>query len=242
MGVAEEYNNLGQYYLNGSYGYPLDYTKALENFILAAKNGSTDALCAIAGMYYNGTGIKQDKNKALEFYKKAATQQSVWAINAIGDMYATGECLPYDINKAYSWYEKAKEMNSGYAAFHIGKIAAEEYHDYVTAAQSFYLAVQLDYEPVLSTYNTAWAIEHHNGLSNAISLYKKAAEAGYGPAMDAVGRFLLTYDPQNAEYWFKKAVEAGYEPSKKRITMAKVTDAVTSEGSIFGNLIEKMFD
>ena len=64
--------NQGNYYRDGTNGYPQDYTKALELWHRAAELGYTGAYCRIAYAYSNGEGVDVDKMKAKHHYELAA--------------------------------------------------------------------------------------------------------------------------------------------------------------------------
>ncbi|MBR0519627.1 sel1 repeat family protein, partial [bacterium] len=61
-------------YLKG-HGVEQNYTKALQYFQKASKNGNFESLNNLGIMYENGFGVEKDLNKALEYYKKSAEQK-----------------------------------------------------------------------------------------------------------------------------------------------------------------------
>ena len=63
-GDAEAMHNIGVYYYYGKYGYPQNYTKALESFHRASELGFADDFCNIGSAYGNGRGVEVDKKKA----------------------------------------------------------------------------------------------------------------------------------------------------------------------------------
>jgi len=71
-GDAEAFFNMGCYYRDGSYGYPQDYTKALEFYHRAAKLGLAKAYCSIGYCYHYGRGVRQDMKKANNYYELGA--------------------------------------------------------------------------------------------------------------------------------------------------------------------------
>ena len=65
--------NLGVYYSDGLYGFPQDYTKALELFHRAAEHGVAIAYAGIGYLYDTGiVGAEVDKEKANHYYELAA--------------------------------------------------------------------------------------------------------------------------------------------------------------------------
>jgi len=68
-GDAQAMYNLGYYYSDGIYGYPQDYTKALELHHRAAELGCVDAYGNIALAYCNGIGVEVNMEKARHYYE-----------------------------------------------------------------------------------------------------------------------------------------------------------------------------
>jgi len=66
--------NTGCDYRDGSYGYPQDYTKALELYHRAAELGYAKAHCSIGVAYEYGEGVEVDKKKAVHYYELAAME------------------------------------------------------------------------------------------------------------------------------------------------------------------------
>jgi len=64
--------SLGDYHRDGSYGYPQDYTKALEMWHRAGELGYADSYNNIGYAYNNGEGVVVDKKKAKHYYEQAA--------------------------------------------------------------------------------------------------------------------------------------------------------------------------
>ena len=63
---------LGSYYVNGTNGYPQDYTKALELWHRAAELGYSVAYGSIGFAYKYGEGVEVDEKKAVHYYELAA--------------------------------------------------------------------------------------------------------------------------------------------------------------------------
>lgn len=64
--------NLGVCYRDGVYGFPQDYTKALELFHRSAGLGYAPAYLNIGYSYQYGEGVEVDKKKANHYYELAA--------------------------------------------------------------------------------------------------------------------------------------------------------------------------
>jgi len=76
--------NHGMYYQNGRYGFPQDYTKALELFVQAGEFGYADAYCNIGNTYDNGEGVEVDKEKAMHYYELSAMRGNAVARHNLG--------------------------------------------------------------------------------------------------------------------------------------------------------------
>lgn len=58
-------------YVQGE-GVAEDFQKAMEWYLKAVENGSTDAMVFVAYLYEEGNGVEQDYKIAMEWYLKAA--------------------------------------------------------------------------------------------------------------------------------------------------------------------------
>ena len=92
--------NHGMYYQHGRYGFPQDYTKALELFVRAAELGYADAYCNIGNAYDNGEGVEVDKEKAMHYYE----------LSAIGGSVVARYNLGFEEKKAGNWERSLKHF------------------------------------------------------------------------------------------------------------------------------------
>jgi len=83
-GDANAMHILGYDYRDGRYGYPQDYTKALELFHRAADLGCAHANSGIGYAYSNGKGVERDEKKANYYYELAAMGGDVCARYNLG--------------------------------------------------------------------------------------------------------------------------------------------------------------
>ena len=83
-GDAEAMFNFGQFYDEGSYGFPRDIEKALELWHQAGELGCTDAYYSIGVCYTNGEGAELDEKKAVYYYELAAIGGDVKARHNLG--------------------------------------------------------------------------------------------------------------------------------------------------------------
>jgi len=83
-GDAEAINNLGIYYLRGSYGFPQDSAKSFELFLKAADLGFSRALFNVANSYWFGRGVEVDTKKAKLYHELAAIRGHASSRNELG--------------------------------------------------------------------------------------------------------------------------------------------------------------
>jgi len=137
--------NLGIDYRDGEYGFPQDYTKALELFHRAGGLGLSSAYCSIGYAYDHGNGVEVDKKKAEHYYELAAI---------LGDEIARSNLGVYEkkagnMDRALKHYmiaarggrsnslEKVKDMYSnGYATKEDYTKALKSYQAYLGEIKS----------------------------------------------------------------------------------------------------------
>ena len=76
--------NRGNYYRDGKYGYPQNYTKALELWHRAAELGYSTAYCSIGSVYQSGRGVEIDEKKAKRYYELGAIGGDEIARHSLG--------------------------------------------------------------------------------------------------------------------------------------------------------------
>ena len=86
VGDANAIFIMGNYYENGTFGYPKDYEKALEHYHNAADLGCARAYYNIGTFYDNGRGVEMDMDKAFHYYELAAIRGHVVARSTLGRM------------------------------------------------------------------------------------------------------------------------------------------------------------
>jgi len=128
-GDAEAMFNFGNYYRQGLYDFPQDYTKALELFHRAAELGFTAAYCNIGYAYKKGKGVEIDEKKANHYYELAAIGGDSYARYNLGN----GELEAGNIDRAVKHFmiavrsgqnESLDEIKELYTSGHATK---EEY-------------------------------------------------------------------------------------------------------------------
>jgi len=76
--------NLGVCYRDGLFGFPQDYTKALEHCHRAGELGYAKAYASIGYAYDNGEGVEIDKKRAKHYYELAAIEGNEIARHNLG--------------------------------------------------------------------------------------------------------------------------------------------------------------
>ena len=168
-----------------------------------AEQGDPKAQFAIAKMYEEGDGVRQDMREAVKWYMKAADQGFPNAQFQIGWMYANGIGLRQDYAQAAKWYRIASTFSHHTEAqFRLGEL-----------------------------YFNGRGVEHDYG--KAIEYYKLAASKGHAAAQFILGSMYIEgwgvdRDLISAYTWLKlaqekreevMAVNPRYDPEKKLKTL-----------------------
>ena len=83
---------------------------ALNDLMVKAKNGDSQAQCDLAFAYITGEEVKQDYKKAFYWYEKAANSGLREAQFRIGMLYYYWDGVAQDINKSVMWYTEAAKQ------------------------------------------------------------------------------------------------------------------------------------
>jgi len=122
---AEAMHNAGNYYINGRYGFPQDYGKALELFHRAAKLDHAKAYCCIGYAYKSGEGVKRDMKKAEHYTELAAIKGNGIARFNLGIMEAqTGNmdrALKHYLIAVRTGYKSLNDIKHMYTNGHATK-------------------------------------------------------------------------------------------------------------------------
>jgi hypothetical protein len=96
---------LGDIYLNGREGIPIDYKESAKWFQKAAAQGRVDALAYLGLIYeHGGTGVPLDIGRAVKFYREAAEKNDALGQMSLGRMYQDGSGVDMDLVEAYKWF------------------------------------------------------------------------------------------------------------------------------------------
>lgn len=85
----------GHCFYQGDNGYPADYRKALDDFLLASDAGNADAAVSAGAMLHKGCpGVARNQKHAFELYQHAGELGSVEGWRNVVACYLTGEGVP----------------------------------------------------------------------------------------------------------------------------------------------------
>lgn len=166
--AAKDSNPEAQYKLGMAYyfghGVPQSWAEARNFLNQAAEASHPKALEKLARMYHFGIGVGVDKMKALHLYTLAAEYGFGLAMKSLGKAYKTGDLGVVDLKRSDDYYSKA---------FNRLREMAVVQHDY-----------ESQYE-LANCYLDAEGVPYD--ANEAIKWYQKAADAGFPPAINALG-------------------------------------------------------
>lgn len=166
--AADESNPEAQYKMGMAHyfghGVPQCWTKARDFLNQAAEASHPKALEKLARMYHFGIGVGVDKMKALHLYTLAAEHGSGLAMKSLGKAYKSGDLGVVDLKRSDDYYSKAFDR--------LREMAVVQ-HDY-----------ESQYE-LANCYLDAEGVGYD--ANEAVKWYQKAANAGFPPAINALG-------------------------------------------------------
>ena len=84
--------------------------------------GDASAQYALAQMYQQGIGVKQNIDEAIKYYQLAAAQQDLRALYSLSVLYLDGRDLPADYKKGLSLLQDAAFKGNAHAQYALGHI------------------------------------------------------------------------------------------------------------------------
>ncbi|KAF9434731.1 Heat shock 70 kDa protein 12A [Entomortierella beljakovae] len=117
----EEQFGLGEMFEQGR-GVQRNYSKALELYSRAAKQGHAGAQINLGSMYENNRGVPKNLSIALGLYYKAASSGNSNAQFKLGTMFANGTGVERDYSRAAQWYLKSANQGNSRAQTELGHI------------------------------------------------------------------------------------------------------------------------
>jgi TPR repeat protein len=88
-------------------GFPIDHSKAVKLFLLAAEQNDMYGEANLGSAYYEGRGVSQSFENSKYWYKRAANSGHPESMYNLGLMYADGLGTIEDHTKAIEWLGKA---------------------------------------------------------------------------------------------------------------------------------------
>ncbi len=113
--------NLGMINYYGRAG-EVNFSKALEYFLLAASNGSSDSEYFLGCMYENGQGVEKNIFEAIKWYKASANNNNVRGAEALGEAYFYGNGVNVDYQQALELLKFAANKGMKKAQQLVGEI------------------------------------------------------------------------------------------------------------------------
>uniref|UniRef100_A0A7E4W8N3 HCP-like protein n=1 Tax=Panagrellus redivivus TaxID=6233 RepID=A0A7E4W8N3_PANRE len=175
---------LGNLYLTGSKGVPIDYNAALKYYSIAAESGNPMGMAVLGKMYYDGTDATPvDDELALTYFKKAADKGNSYGQVGLALMLLNGRGVRKDPIKAMRLFATAAEQSNAEGQFYLGYMHYRGFgslRDHKSALRYFQVASQSG--NLLAIYNLAQM--HAQGIGTtrncqlAVQLYKTVAERG----------------------------------------------------------------
>ncbi|WP_113401430.1 tetratricopeptide repeat protein [Escherichia coli] len=102
---------LGEFYLHGSDGKPLDYTQARYWYEQSAEQENPRAQSKLGWIYLKGLGVKPDTRKAILWYKEAAEQGYAHAQYTLGLIYRNGSGFNVNHYESQKWLKLAAKQH-----------------------------------------------------------------------------------------------------------------------------------
>lgn len=183
-----------------------------------ALNGNNAAQNELGWLYETGHGVPVDYSEAVKWYKLSALHGGASDQNNLGRMYESGLGVPKNYTEAEKWFGL-----SALQGFPMGQFDLAFLHDrglgtvppfeqtvalYKKAADQGLAIAQYQYALCAKNGHVA------NGQAVSMDYFARAADQGYGPALDELGRDheLGRGLPQNhllAYEFYKRGAEAG---------------------------------
>lgn len=117
---------VGENYLGGYHGFPLNEVKAVDYFKKGAINGSHRAQLSLALCYYNGKGTQQNMTECVRWLKASSEQGNAEAQWRLGYFMLEGIGTPKDVTRGKQWVEKAAAQGDEIALEMLEALRQEE--------------------------------------------------------------------------------------------------------------------
>lgn len=199
-----------------------------------ADKGDKDAQLKLAYLYDRGLGGEANAQLAEQLYTAAAEQGQPVAQYLLAQFYQMGRGgLKPDYDKAKQWYTAAKKSFAP-AAVALGFVYDTVDDDYLNAADNYQQAANRN--NIRGIFNLGLVYEYGKGqpvnYDKAEALYLRAAQKGYGPAMNQLAGIYFRgdkgkRDEQKALHWYKKAADLGDRDANYQLGLLSETGVAT---------------
>ncbi len=218
--------SLGRYYLYGI-GTEKDTDKAF-GLLSKVANDSKYAAFHLAGMYFNGDGIKQDYQKSFEWYSIASKSDLAASDYYIAQHYYKGLGREKNLTQAYKWYLQSAEKGYADAQFRLGLMLS--YGEGVSANSRaafkwYQKAAEQGNTPAQNNLGVMYA--EGDGVEKdeyqAFKWYQKAAMQGDDVAQyNLGGRYEfgngVHKSNQLAAFWYAKSAQQNYKEAQSSLS------------------------
>lgn len=102
-----------------------NFTKAADEFLIAAEKGDIRAQLNLGLLYDQGQGVEQDYAQAAHWYTRAADSGDAVAQSNLAAMYFQGLGVVQDDAKAAKWYGKAARAGNPVAQYNLAVLYGE---------------------------------------------------------------------------------------------------------------------
>ncbi len=196
QGNAEALVKLGRIYLGGL-GVDVDYKKAHNYFVRAAKEHNAQAYSFLAYTHAFGLGVDYDEEKVIELFEKASELNDDYASFALGFIYRKG-LFGVDKDEEKSFEFAQKSSNGGFGP---GK------YEYA-------FLLEKKASKLLKSQDPQDVKKGEELTAQVMDLYKASADLNYAPAQYALAvRYINQNDAKKDKEAFdllNKAKEANY--------------------------------
>jgi len=182
----------------------------------AAKLGSADAMILLGLMYANGDGVTKNLYSAYRLFESAAASGHADALYYQGECLFLGKGTALNCNEAVKCFERALQLDCWRAADQLGVIYRKGLTgappNYDVALQYFTTAA--NHNIPSATFNLGVMMINGEGVAknpaHGAQLFKRAAAAGWQPAMEGYAKCLLygigiPRDSKEAALWMSLA-------------------------------------
>ena len=207
---------MGRLFLHSKNLQIKDFAKAEDYFNMAYSLTSEDDIHVRSNALYNlgliyiKNSAVQDFDKAFSFITQASTYDDIFLVG-LGILYQYGLGVGQDERLAMECYSKSiKRGNDNYVDFYAAEYALWNREQGT-----------LNYEAFNNFRRYLVEIFVNDNVQNGLPYLKKAADAGYSPALyDWATRYIdgsikanESEVVNNADFYLKKAIDAGYIPA-----------------------------